>query len=226
MSKGTVTPSYRQRLSYHAMLLAGMCLLAAMVLVIADVETRDSIAAAKKADQKASLEQVIPPDLYDNDILQDIVVVPIAERADGSDAVTVYLARQGEQVVAAAFEMADFGYSGLITVMLGLDTEGAILGARVLSHTETPGLGDKIEVARDDWILGFNGLSLAIGEDQWAVKKDGGQFDQFSGATITPRTVVKVIKESLLFFKAHQAQLIAQPPPAVEMVDAVATPST
>jgi electron transport complex protein RnfG len=95
-------------------------------------------------------------------------------------------------------------------VLLGVDADGRVLGARVLSHAETPGLGDKIEVARDDWILSFDGKSL--GEpprERWAVRKDGGDFDQFSGATITPRAVVSAVKSGLELFATQRDALTA-----------------
>jgi electron transport complex protein RnfG len=92
--------------------------------------------------------------------------------------------------------------------MLGVDAEGKVLGVRVLAHKETPGLGDKIEVKKGDWILRFAGLSLGNPlPEKWKVKKDGGQFDQFAGATITPRGVVKAVREGLDFFAANQAKL-------------------
>ena len=94
-------------------------------------------------------------------------------------------------------------------MIMGVDREGNILGVRVLSHKETPGLGDKIEVAKSDWILKFATKSLDnVKPEQWAVKKDGGEFDQFSGATITPRKTVQAVHRGLQLFKAHQAQLI------------------
>ncbi|MDD1636491.1 MAG: RnfABCDGE type electron transport complex subunit G [Methylococcaceae bacterium] len=94
-------------------------------------------------------------------------------------------------------------------MIMGVDRDGNILGVRVLSHRETPGLGDKIEVAKSDWILNFVGRSLDnLTPAQWAVKKDGGVFDQFAGATITPRKSVQAINRGLQLFKAHQAQLI------------------
>ena len=98
---------------------------------------------------------------------------------------------------------------GEILVLMAVDVDGKMLGARVLKHTETPGLGDKIEIAKDKWILSFNGKSL--GEppaDKWGVKKDGGVFDQFAGATITPRAVVKAVKGGMLFFSEHKAEIL------------------
>jgi electron transport complex protein RnfG len=109
-----------------------------------------------------------------------------------------------------AFGITAQGYAGPIELILGLDTRGQILGVRAIAHAETPGLGDKIEASRDDWILGFNGLSLSDPpSERWAVKKDGGDFDQFSGATITPRAVVGAIKTGLAFFAAKRDTLLA-----------------
>jgi electron transport complex protein RnfG len=124
---------------------------------------------------------------------------------------TIYVAKSNDKVISVAFEMTAQGYSGPITVMLGVDRKGELLGVRVLSHTETPGLGDKIEAEKSHWIFGFDGLSLSNpNESQWKVKKDGGYFDQFTGATITPRAVVKAIEAGLELFKTHQGQLLAE----------------
>ncbi len=198
-------PTYRQRVGYQAGLLGGFAMVAAAMLVMGDIATRDAIQQRQAEDLLASLAQVIPPDLHDNDLLADSLQLPTP---DGE--VTVYRALEGLAVSGVAFETVGQGYGGPIRVLLGVDKDGRILGARVLAHTETPGLGDKIEAARDDWILDFDGKSL--GEpppERWAVKKDGGDFDQFSGATITPRAVVKSVKEGLELFAAHRDALTA-----------------
>jgi electron transport complex protein RnfG len=92
--------------------------------------------------------------------------------------------------------------------MMGIAADGKLLGVRVLAHKETPGLGDKIEVKKGDWILRFDGLSLGNPPaERWKVKKDGGQFDQFAGATITPRGVLVAIRSGLDFFAANKDQL-------------------
>ena len=106
--------------------------------------------------------------------------------------ITVYRARKDGKVTGVAYEIYGTGYAGEIKLMLGVDAEGNMLGVRVLAHKETPGLGDKIEVKKGDWILRFTGMSLGNPPaEKWEVKKDGGQFDQFAGATITPRAVVR-----------------------------------
>ncbi|NEV60599.1 electron transport complex subunit RsxG [Thiorhodococcus minor] len=203
MSHASV-PSYRQRIGYQAGLLGGSTLLAAALLVMGDMATRDTIELRKAEDLKASLSQVIPPAMHDNDLLAHPLTL---ENADGAP-VTVYRALDGLQVKAVAYRIVGIGYAGEIESIMGIGADGKILGVRVLAHAETPGLGDKIEVAKDDWILDFDGLSL--GEppaERWAVKKDGGDFDQFSGATVTPRAVVGSIRRGLEFFQSHREAL-------------------
>jgi electron transport complex protein RnfG len=200
------TPVDRERIGYQAGLLGGAAMVAAALLVIGDVATRDAIEQRRAEDLLASLGQVVPARLHDNDLLANPLPM---QRGDGSG-VIVYRALRGLDVSAVAFSVTAQGYAGPIELILGIDDRGRVLGARVLSHAETPGLGDKIELSRDDWILGFDGLSL---DDppaaHWAVKKDGGDFDQFSGATVTPRAVVRAIKDGLTFFESHRNALLA-----------------
>ena len=198
-------PTYRQRIGYQAGLLGGFAMVAAAMLVMGDIATREAIDERQAEDLLASLGQVIPAGVHDNNLLADTLTL---DTPDGT--VTVYRALEGLDVTAVAFETVGQGYGGAIRVLLGVDKDGRILGARVLSHTETPGLGDHIEAARDDWILSFDGKSLGDPPPaRWAVKKDGGVFDQFSGATITPRAVVKSVKEGLELFAAHRDALTA-----------------
>ena len=199
-----VEPTYRKRVGYQAGLLGGFATLAAALLAIGDVSTHATIAQRQAEDVRASLSQVIPDHLHDNNLLQDTITL----HHEGQP-VLVYRAPQKGQVTAVAYPISGKGYSGEISLMLGVSAKADILGVRVLSHTETPGLGDKIEEKKDDWIFSFNGLSYTDSEDaHWGVKKDGGRFDQFSGATITPRAVVKAVKQGLQFFHDHQQQLL------------------
>jgi electron transport complex protein RnfG len=200
--------SYRNRVSYQAILLGGFATLAAALLAGGDFSTRDAIAERQADDIRASLSQVIPDRLHDNNLLAD----PLTLTHEGKP-VLIYRATQQGEVSAVAYPVSGKGYSGTIFIMMGVSASGEILGVRVLAHTETPGLGDKIEEKKDDWIFSFNGLSFDNTPDkQWAVKKDGGRFDQFSGATITPRAVVNAVKEGLQFFQAHRHELIEARP--------------
>ncbi|MES9844246.1 MAG: electron transport complex subunit RsxG [Candidatus Sedimenticola sp. PURPLELP] len=201
-------PEYRKRVGYQAMLLGGFSTLAAALLVAGNIATKDVIKERQREDLLASLNQVIPSGIYDNDLLQQPLQL---EDAQG-DPVTVYRGTEKKQVTAMAWEVSSQGYAGEIRLIMGMDAAGKVLGVRVLSHAETPGLGDKIEVAKDDWILEFNGLSLGNPPlEKWQVKKDGGQFDAFSGATITPRAVLKAIEGGLLFYHKNQPALLDPP---------------
>ncbi|MFA5826840.1 MAG: RnfABCDGE type electron transport complex subunit G, partial [Gallionellaceae bacterium] len=172
-------------------------------LVFASRATEADIRAAELLDLKQSLAIVLPGQ-YDNDITQDTLVLPGPEGD-----VTVYRARHAGKVDAVVYRVTGHGYAGAIVCVMGISREGKILGVRVLKHSETPGLGDKIEPAKTKWIFAFDGKFL--GEpalEKWAVKKDGGVFDQFAGATITPRAVVKAVKGGLEFFDKERAKLL------------------
>jgi electron transport complex protein RnfG len=200
----------RPKLEFQTGILAGFALLASVLLGVTNCSTEDTIQQRLNEDLIKSLEEVVPAALHDNDMLKDTLTVPSAEFNIGGKETTVYLAKKAGKVNAVCFKfIAPDGYSGAINMIMGIDRDGNILGVRVLSHKETPGLGDKIEVAKSDWILSFVGKSLDnLTPAQWAVKKDGGVFDQFAGATITPRKSVQAINRGLQLFKAHQAQLI------------------
>lgn len=193
----------RGRLFYQGALLGVVTLLTTAALALASRLTGPDIAAAAARDLKQSLAQVLPG-AYDNDLLQDTLTLP---GPDG--AVTVYRARRGGRVEAVVFQVVGKGYAGPIVCIMGVDRTGEVLGVRVLAHKETPGLGDKIETAKGDWILAFTGRSLADPTpDRWAVKKDGGVFDEFTGATITPRAVVGAVKAGLEFFARERTRLL------------------
>ncbi len=201
----------KTRISYQSLLLAGFALLASALLGLADYNTRDVIKLRLQEDLRASLAEVIPAAYYDNNLLEDTVYIESKDERVGADETLVYLARKKGKVNAVSFRLvAAGGYSGAINLIMGVDRNNKVLGVRVISHAETPGLGDKIEVSKSDWILNFEGHSLQnLTIEQWAVKKDGGNFDQFSGATITPRAIVKAVYMGLKFFKNHRAELLA-----------------
>ncbi|MEO7621737.1 MAG: electron transport complex subunit RsxG [Gallionella sp.] len=171
-----------------------------------------------RSEEKAKLKlvtQIVPSDAYDNDIIND--TMPLApDKLLGNDDTTVaYLGRVKEQPSIAVMQViAPDGYSGKISLILSIRNDGRIGGVRVISHKETPGLGDYIEIARNKWITIFNGTSLeAIKDSDWKVKKDGGQFDYMAGATITPRAVVKAVHKALQYYAQHHAALFAAHPP-------------
>ena len=201
-------PRLRESLTYQGLSLGIVALVTSAMLVLANQATHHRIIEAEARDLAASLAQVLPTGTADNDLLKDARAIH-----HGGTPVTVYVARRAGVATGAVFQMAARGYAGDVVVLLGVDTQGRLFGTRVIKHQETPGLGDKIEVAKSKWINGFAGKSL--GEpavEKWAVKKDGGDFDQFTGATITPRAVVKAVKNGLEFFAAHRLEIFGEVP--------------
>ncbi len=196
--------SFREKIAYQPILLGAFALLASGALAWASNATGEAIAAAEAKDLRDSLAEVLPQGMADNDFLKDTVDL----EKDGKT-VTIYRARQAGVVKAALFKVAQRGYAGDIQVLMAVDSEGKTLGVRVLKHSETPGLGDKIEVKKDPWVKSFDGKSLTDPTpDKWAVKKDGGIFDQFAGATITPRAVVKAVKGGMDFYAEHRKEIL------------------
>nr|WP_313408529.1 electron transport complex subunit RsxG [Pseudomonas sp.] len=171
--------------------------------------TATRIAAAEREAQVRALAEILPAGSYDNHLLDNRIELNAPELGHRSPQ-SAYLALKGEQPSALILPVtAPDGYSGAIHLLVGIFADGRLAGVRVLGHRETPGLGDKIELAKSDWIRSFEGKSLSDpNEDGWAVKKDRGDFDQFAGATITPRAVVKAVHGALRYFDTHRAQLL------------------
>lgn len=193
----------REHIGYQPVLLGIVALVASAALAMAAGSTGEAIAAAEAKDLRDSLAEVLPAGLADNDFLKDTLAIDKAGKP-----VTIYRARHAGAVKAAVFQVAERGYAGEISILMAVDAEGHTLGVRVLKHAETPGLGDKIEVKKDPWVKAFDGKSLDNpAPRQWGVKKDGGVFDQFAGATITPRAVVKAVKGGLEFFAEHRKEI-------------------
>ncbi|SDK87089.1 electron transport complex protein RnfG [Modicisalibacter muralis] len=175
--------------------------------------TAGHIADNRLASQHQALGQVVPEAMHDGDLLDHAITLPAAEALGQPSEFTAWRARKNGRIQAVILPViAHDGYSGDISLLVGIDAGGELTGVRVLAHKETPGLGDKIEVRKSDWITQFAGLSLDDPPiDQWAVKKDGGAFDAFTGATITPRAVIGTIRRSLEYFAANRAILLGEP---------------
>ena len=190
----------------HGLILGTFCLGFGTLLAMTNDFTVVDIAKRAVEDRQNTLSQVVPDEMHDNNLVEDTLTL---KNSEGND-VTIYRATKEGKLTGVAYEIStNSGYSGLIRLMMGLTPDGKIIGVRVLSHRETPGLGDKIEEKKGDWILKFSGLSLDNPPlEKWKVKKDGGQFDQFAGATITPRAVVGAIRSGLQFFDANKTKLL------------------
>lgn len=169
------------------------------------------------ANEQAWLEQSLQPALgglsFDSGISDSRITVPAPHDLPGSEDALIYrIYDQGRPVAALFVVNARGGYSGPIRLLIGIDVDGHVTGVEVLSHRETPGLGDLVETSKSDWAKQFDGRSLgdpvATG---WAIRRDGGTFDQLTGASVTPRAIVKAVRETLEYFAAHRDEVFAAP---------------
>ncbi len=192
-------------LSLFAVATAGM-------LAFTHEGTRSKIACNRQQALQASLREVMPPDRHDNVLHRDYIRVS-SSKLGGQDQ-RIYRVRHNGEAAGVVMEVtAPDGYGGPIDLLVGVNPAGTITGVRVVPpHNETPGLGDKIEVDKSDWIKDFSGRSLKDPQPSgWAVEKDGGDFDSFTGATITPRAVINAVHRALRFYRTHQADLHTRP---------------
>ena len=185
--------------------------LGAALVAVTYLGTAEQIAANEKAVLMHNIYKLVSPGEMDNDLLQD--VISIHEPALGSEDILVYRARRGNEPVAVIMSPVDAsGYAGPIKLIVGIKADGSLGGVRILAHKETPGLGDKVEESRSNWITSFTGKSLHNpAPERWKVKRDGGDFDQFTGATVTPRSIVAATKQALEYFAIHKQRLFRAP---------------
>jgi electron transport complex protein RnfG len=180
--------------------------------------THEAIAKSEELEKLKLVSQIAPPSSYDNDIMKDTAELAADELLGTRMPTMIYRGRlNGETSIAVLEAVAPDGYSGKIKLVVAVYRDGRLGGVRVYAHSETPGLGDYIEIAKNDWITGFDGLSLASRKTQdWKVKKDGGAFDHVAGATITPRAVVKAVHKALRYAEQHHDELFAPAAPAAK----------
>ncbi|MGL5319459.1 MAG: electron transport complex subunit RsxG, partial [Aeromonas veronii] len=183
------------------------------LVVLTNELTKDKIAHQQQLEKQQTLSVLLPEGSYDNDLVASCKQVTSRKYLGSDQPQALYTASKNGVVTGYALEaIAPDGYSGAIRIVAGFDAKGTITAVRVLAHNETPGLGDKIELKKSDWINSFAGKFLTHdNEPQWAVKKDGGEFDAFTGATITPRAVVKAVK-NLLKLQQEQPELLSNAP--------------
>jgi electron transport complex protein RnfG len=176
--------------------------------------TREKIAANERATLQRKLNQLLPPGSYDNSLLDDRIRVTPPDATYSDSAITVYRARKNNADAGLVMTaVAPDGYSGRIKMLIGIRADDTLSGVRIITHRETPGLGDAIDEERSDWVYGFDGKSLGNPPiEQWRVKKDGGAFDQLTGATITPRAIVKAVRRTLLYYQANREMLYTTAP--------------
>ncbi|MGA7748537.1 MAG: electron transport complex subunit RsxG [Gallionella sp.] len=203
---------------YTALNLLFFAVIGTALLALTYQLTHEPIARSEELEKLKLVTQIAPAETYDNDIIKDTKELGADELLGNDDTTVAYLGRlKGRPSIAVMQVIAPDGYGGKIHLIIAIRSDGPgngrIGGVRVISHKETPGLGDYIEIARSKWITGFDGTSLDNPRDSdWKVKKDGGQFDYMAGATITPRAVVKAVHKALQYFAQHRDELFKQNP--------------
>jgi electron transport complex protein RnfG len=205
-----MTPAVRETLS-TALTLLVFSVLGAALLSGAFTLTRPTIELSEQAVKLALVAQTLPAGSFDNDLIGDAKPLAATPQLGLKRPGQAYVARKQGAVTAVVLEaVAPDGYAGEIRLLIGIQADGRIAGVRVTGHKETPGLGDYIEIARNAWITQFNGKSLSAPADAaWKVRKDGGEFDYRAGATITPRAVVKAVRNALRYFESNKTELLA-----------------
>lgn len=211
-----------QSIKQNAIGLSLFAIVTAGIIAVTQVLTADQIKSNIDAAKSRALLEILPEDSHDNVLINDTVMITDeALIADEGEAEAFIARKEGKAVAVILPTVATDGYTGNINSIVGIYADGTIAGVRVLQHRETPGLGDKVELKKSTWILGFNGKSLDNpGPDGWQVKKDGGNFDQFTGATITPRAVIGSVHTALQYFHKNRDTLLAEKNPDAATTEA------
>ena len=199
---------FRSAASLTLVALIGTSLLAGV-----NTLTAERIAEQERRVVLEQLGQIVAPERYDNELQEDLFIFHDEYHFPGGQTVTAYRARKNGEPVALVMKLAAIrGYNGMIHLLVGINENGSLSGVRVTKHKETPGLGDAIEIEKSEWVVGFSGRSLHDPEAAaWAVRRDGGEFDQFTGATITPRAVVDAVRLALVYFRENKGLLFETP---------------
>ncbi len=203
-----------------ALLLGGFAVIGTAMVALTHEATAERIAANHRARLLKSLHLLVTPEMHDNDLVTDMITVTDKELLGTDKPVRVWRARKdGKPVAVIINSVAPDGYNGRIELLVAIRQDGTLLGVRVISHHETPGLGDAIEAEKSNWIHSFDNHSLKDPDPKhWKVKRDGGVFDQFTGATITPRAVVKAVYRTLVYFEKHRDELFDRPAEPMEEI--------
>jgi len=189
-------------------LIAALC---TALVALTYTATAERIEANEQAWLERSLQPALSGLFFDSGVTESMITIPPPHDLPGSEAAIVYRVYAEDAPVAALFVVsARDGYAGPIRVLVGVDVSGSVTGVHVLEHRETPGLGDRVESGKSDWVQQFDGRSLIDpAASGWAIKRDGGQFDQLTGASVTPRAIIKAIRDTLLYFEAHREEIFS-----------------
>lgn len=196
----------------NGLLLALFAMLCTGLVAVVDNQTSSRIQQQQQQELMRVLHQIFPDALHDNELTEQCTLLQDKDVLGTDSALPAYIGTlQGIPTGIAIETIAPDGYNGQIRIIIGISASGEVLGVRTLSHQETPGLGDKIELRKSEWVKGFSGKTIASEEDKaWFVKKDGGEIDQFTGATITPRAYVKAVRKALLYFNTNKQVIFSQ----------------
>jgi electron transport complex protein RnfG len=199
-----------QSISKNAFILGAFAVITTGFVTLTYIVTKPAIAENKKQKLMATLEQVIDDSVYDNILYQNCIALEDSSLNHKKPTKVYRATKQGKPVALLIQSTTPDGYSGDIDILSAVYLDGTVSGVRVLSHKETPGLGDKIEIKRSSWITSFNGQRTQSSNDpNWAVKKDGGEFDAFTGATITPRAVINAVKQTSLYTQENHLAMFS-----------------
>ncbi len=196
----------------NARILAIFAIVCTAIVGITFEFTKNRIKKQEQAQLLSTLKSIVPATIHNNDMSEHCVGITDEQLGSNTPQIAYLATLNGQAAGAAITSVAPDGYNGNIFIISAFTVDGTITGVRVLKHKETPGLGDKVELRKSDWVKSFDSKTFDdMNESRWAVKKDGGQFDQFTGATITPRAVVKAVRQAALFFNKNMSSLFEQP---------------
>lgn len=200
----------RESISKNAIILSIMAVATTAIVAATFLSTKSMIADNRRAAEEKALLDIIPKSRHNNSMLDSVVAVSDDKLLGLREEKKIYIAKLDNNIVGMIIPAtARDGYSGDIDIIVGINADGTVAGVRALNHRETPGLGDKVDRKKSDWVEDFKGKSLLNPTiDRWTVKKDKGVFDQFTGATITPRAVTHAVKQALQYFEANREQII------------------
>lgn len=199
-------------MSRNGFLLAAFAIICTAAVATVNQFTKPVIAKQEQMALLKTINQLIPEDTYDNDIFVSCFIISDDKFLGRGKSQQVFVAKKLGKPVALMLETSTFkGYAGEIKLAVGIFADGKVAGVRVISHTETPGLGDKIQTNKSDWIYSFDQRQYQEKQDyRWEVKKNGGDIDAFTGATITPRAVTLAVKDVLIYFANNKDKLFNQ----------------
>ncbi len=198
------TNSYKQKL-ITILPLTFISVFCVICIFVVNQITKDKITSNKQKAALAIINEVLPLE-YNNDLFTDKIKLDVPLKVNNTGSISVYRARLNNQPVAVSLmPVITKGYNGNISLIVGIRYDGALTGIRVLQHNETEGFGDQAHQDKTDWLQIFNNTSIsALPEKKWAIKRDGGEFDQLSGATITSRSIINIIYKTLEYYSENR----------------------